>query len=62
MVDHMKQLIIMFTSSLKEIVEMDLFHIPNEYNTNQITSEWRELLRNEMKDFGNDIQHNKKGL
>ena len=60
--DYMNQTVTISSSSFKQIDEMDLYHVPIEYNTNQIALEKREPLRNEIEDFVTAIQQNKQPL
>lgn len=61
-VDYMNQSVIISSSTFREIDEIDLFHIPIEYNINQIALEKREPLKNEIEDFVDAVRDNKKPL
>ena len=60
--DYMNQSVSISSSTFKEIDEMDLYHVPLQYNINQIALEKREPLKNEITDFVNAIEGNRKPL
>jgi UDP-N-acetylglucosamine 3-dehydrogenase len=60
--DYINQTVTLSSSSFKNIDEMDLFQVPIEYNTNQVVLEKREPLKNEIQDFVNSIENDKKPL
>jgi len=60
--DYIDQTVTVSSSSFKTIDEMDLYRIPIEYNTNKISLEKREPLRNEIEDFITAIKQKKKPL
>ena len=60
--DYINQSVTISSSSFNKIDEMNLFHIPIQYNTNQIALQKKEPLRNEIEDFVKAIQTNKKPL
>ena len=60
--DYIDQTVTLSSSSFKTIDEMDLYRIPIEFNTNQISLERREPLKNEIKDFITSIEQKKNPL
>jgi len=60
--DYINQSATISTSSFNEVDEGDLFHIPIQHNINHVALQKREPLRNEIEDFIQAIQHNKKPL
>ena len=60
--DYINQSITISTASYDNINDMDLFHVPIEYNINKITLEKKEPLKNEIEDFIFSIKNNKKPL
>jgi len=60
--DYISQSITISSSTFKQINEMDLYNVPIQYNINQIALERKEPLRNEIEDFVNAIENNKKPL
>ena len=60
--DYTEQSVTISSSSFKKINEMDLYHVPIQYNVNQVALEKREPLKNEIDDFVNAIEKNKKPL
>jgi UDP-N-acetylglucosamine 3-dehydrogenase len=56
-VDYIDQSVTMSSSSFREIDEVNLFNVPIQYNTNNISLEKREPLRNEIVDFIESIEH-----
>jgi len=52
----------MSSSSFKQINEMNLYHIPIQYNINQVALERKEPLRNEIEDFVDAVENNKNPL
>jgi len=60
--DYIDQSVTISSSSFRQIDEMDLFHIPIQYDVNQVALEKREPLKNEIEDFVNAIENNKKPL
>jgi len=61
-VDYIDQSIAMASSSFREVDEMNLFHVPIQYNTKNILLEKKEPLRNEFIDFIQAIKYNIKPL
>ena len=61
-VDYMNQSVIISSSTFREINEMDLYHVPIQYNIDQITLEKKEPLKNEIIDFVEAIEEDKKPL
>ena len=61
-IDYMEQSVIISSSSFKNINEMDLYHVPIQYNVNQVALEKKEPLKNEIDDFINAIETHKKPL
>ena len=61
-IDYMEQSVIISSSSFKKINEMDLYHVPIQYNVNQVALEKKEPLKNEINDFINAIETHKKPL
>ena len=61
-IDYIEQSVIISSSSFKKINEMDLYHVPIQYNVNQVALEKKEPLKNEINDFINSIQTDKKPL
>jgi len=61
-VDYINQSVIISSSAFRGIDEMDLFHIPIEYNIDQVALEKKEPLKNEIKDFVDAIVNNRKPL
>lgn len=60
--DYINQQITVSSSSYKQINEMDLYHVPIQYNVNNITLEKREPLKNEIDDFITAITTNRQPL
>jgi UDP-N-acetylglucosamine 3-dehydrogenase len=61
-VDYIEQSVTISSSSFKKINEMDLYQVPIQYNVNQVALEKREPLMNEIEDFINAVEKNKKPL
>jgi UDP-N-acetylglucosamine 3-dehydrogenase len=61
-IDYMEQSVTISSSSFKNINEMDLYHVPIQYNVNQVALEKKEPLKNEIDDFINAIETHKKPL
>jgi UDP-N-acetylglucosamine 3-dehydrogenase len=61
-IDYIEQSVKISSSSFKKINEMDLYHVPIQYNVNQVALEKKEPLKNEINDFINSIQTDKKPL
>jgi UDP-N-acetylglucosamine 3-dehydrogenase len=61
-IDYIDQSVTMSSSSFKQIDEMNLFNVPIQYNTNTISLEKREPLRNEIVDFISAVEHSGKPL
>ena len=61
-IDYMDQSVTISSSSFKKINEMDLYHVPIQYNVNQVALEKREPLKNEIEDFVNAIETNRQPL
>jgi len=61
-IDYIEQSVTISSSSYKQINEMDLYHVPIQYNVNQVALEKKEPLKNEINDFINSIQTDKKPL
>ena len=49
--DYMSQSVTISSSSFKQIDEMDLYHIPIQYNIREVALERKEPLKNEIEDF-----------
>jgi len=60
--DYISQSVTTSSSSFNQINEMNLYHIPIQYNINEVALEKREPLRNEIEDFINSIERGKKPL
>ena len=60
--DYIEQSVTISSSSFKEINEMDLYHVPIEYNVNKVALEKREPLKNEIEDFVNAVEADRKPL
>jgi len=61
-VDYIDQSVTMSSSSFKKIDEMNLFNVPIQYNTNTVSLEKKEPLRNEIVDFISAVEHSGKPL
>ena len=61
-VDYINQSVTISSSSFKQINESDLYHVPIQYNLNEVTLEKKEPLKNEIEDFVDAIENNKKPL
>jgi UDP-N-acetylglucosamine 3-dehydrogenase len=61
-IDYIEQSVKISSSTFKKINEMDLYHVPIQYNVNQVALEKKEPLKNEINDFINSIQTPKKPL
>ena len=61
-VDYIDQSVTMSSSSFRKIDEMNLFNVPIQYNTNTVSLEKREPLRNEIVDFIAAVEHGKNPL
>ena len=61
-IDYIDQSIVVSSSSFKKINEMNLYHVPIQYNVNQVALEKKEPLKNQINDFIKSIQTNKKPL
>ncbi|MGF3553918.1 MAG: Gfo/Idh/MocA family oxidoreductase [Thermoplasmatota archaeon] len=61
-IDYVNQSVTISSSSYKKINEMDLFHVPIQYNVNHVALEKKEPLKNEIDDFVNAIKNSKKPL
>ena len=55
-IDYMDQSVTISSSSFNKINEMDLYHVPIQYNVNQVALEKREPLKNEIDDFIDAIE------
>lgn len=60
--DYINQSVTISSSSFNKIDETNLFHIPIQYNINQVALQKKEPLRNEIEDFIRAIENNKKPL
>ncbi len=60
--DYINQSATISSSSFNQIDEMNLFHIPIQYNINQIALQKKEPLKNEIEDFIQAIKNNTKPL
>lgn len=60
--DYISQSVTISSSSFKKIDEMNLYHVPIQYNINQVALEKKEPLRNEIEDFVDAIENSKKPL
>jgi UDP-N-acetylglucosamine 3-dehydrogenase len=56
-VDYIDQSVTMSSSSFREIDDVNLFNVPIQYNTNNVSLEKREPLKNEIIDFIEAIEH-----
>lgn len=61
-IDYMDQSVTISSSSFKKINEMDLYHVPIQYNVNHVALEKREPLKNEIDDFIDAIETNRPPL
>jgi len=61
-VDYINQSVTISSSSFKQINESDLYNVPIQYNMNEVTLEKKEPLKNEIEDFVDAIERNKKPL
>jgi len=61
-IDYTEQTVTISSSSFKKINEMDLYHVPVQYNINQVVLEKKEPLKNEIEDFVNAIETNRQPL
>ncbi len=61
-IDYIEQSVTISSSSFKNINEMDLYHVPIQYNINHVALEKKEPLKNEIDDFINAIENHKKPL
>jgi UDP-N-acetylglucosamine 3-dehydrogenase len=50
-INYIDQSVTISSSSFRTINEMDLYHVPIEYNVNKVSLEKREPLKNELDDF-----------
>jgi len=60
--DYIDQSVTMSSSSFKVVDEMDLYHVPMQFNTNHIGLERKEPLKNEIQDFIKAVKTDKKPL
>ena len=60
--DYISQSVTISSSSFKKIDEMNLYHVPIQYNIRQVVLEKREPLRNEIEDFVDAVENSKKPL
>jgi UDP-N-acetylglucosamine 3-dehydrogenase len=60
--DYIDQSVTISSSTFDKINEMNLYHIPINYNINRVSLEKKEPLRNEIEDFINAVKQNKKPL
>ena len=61
-VDYINQSVTISSSSFKQINESDLYNVPIQYNMNEVALEKKEPLKNEIEDFVDAIERNKKPL
>ena len=60
--DYMNQSVTISSSSFKEIDEMDLYHVPIQYNIREVALERKEPLKNEIEDFVRAIKESEEPL
>jgi len=60
--DYISQSVTISSSSFKKIDEMNLYHVPIQYNIRQVVLEKREPLRNEIEDFVDAVENSKEPL
>lgn len=60
--DYMDQSVTISSSTFSDINELDLYHSLIDHKVNRVTLEKREPLRNEIEDFINAVENNKKPL
>jgi len=60
--DYINQSITISSSLFKQINEMDLYHLPIQYNVTQVALEKKEPLKNEIENFVDAVKKNKKPL
>ena len=60
--DYIDQSVTISSSSFKKINEMDLYHVPIQYNVNHVALEKREPLKIEIDDFIDAIRQNRQPL
>jgi UDP-N-acetylglucosamine 3-dehydrogenase len=60
--DYMNQSVTISSSSFKQINEMNLYHVPIQYNVNTVALEKKEPLKNEIQDFVQSVNQSKKPL
>ena len=61
-IDYIDQSVTISSSFFKKIDEMNLYHVPIQYNVNHVALEKKEPLKNEIDDFIYAIEKNKKPL
>ncbi len=61
-VDYMRQLVIISSSTFREMDEINLYNVPIQYNIHQITLERKEPLKNEITDFVEAIMRSREPL
>jgi len=60
--DYIDQSVTISSSSFQEINHMNLYNVPIQHNINQVSIEKKEPLKNEIEDFINAIENDKKPL
>lgn len=60
--DYMNQSVTISSSSFKQIDEMDLYHVPIQYNIREVALERKEPLKNEIEDFVRAIKEREEPL
>ena len=60
--DYMNQSVTISSSSFKQIDEMDLYHVPIQYNIREVALERKEPLKNEIEDFVRAIKESEEPL